>query len=119
MNFFQRRKILKSSNYLDLHPFPLCKHEINENNLLSISMPRFNNGFTKKIFKNKTEHIKLKLDEFGSACWLLMDGKNSVKKIADKLYSQFGEEIQPVNERLTKFLTHLYLQKIIYFKELT
>ena len=109
MNFFQRRKILKSANYLDLHPFPLCEYEKNENNLLTVFMPRFN---------NKTEHIKLKLDEFGSTCWLLMDGENSVKEIADKLYSKFGEKIQPINERLTKFLTHLYMQKIIYFKEL-
>jgi hypothetical protein len=118
MNFFQRRKILKSANYLDLHPFPLCEYEKNENNLLTVFMPRFNNNLTRKIFNNKTEHIKLKLDEFGSTCWLLMDGENSVKEIADKLYSKFGEKIQPINERLTKFLTHLYMQKIIYFKEL-
>ncbi|MEW6195945.1 MAG: PqqD family protein [Bacteroidota bacterium] len=119
-SFLERRKILKKANYLELHPIRLHKEELNEENLVTILIPKFKNPFLVKYLvpKMKSPVIKLKLDELGSSAWLMFDGKKNVGKIASSLTEKFGDKIQPVNERLTKFLTGLYEQKLISFTEI-
>lgn len=120
MNFLQRRRILKNTNTFDLTPAYLVKHEIGENNLVTVLMPKFQNKITIKLFepKLKSPHIKIKLDELGSAVWLAIDGKKNVGVIAGELVAALGDKIQPVEERLPKFLTQLYEQRLITFEEL-
>jgi hypothetical protein len=60
----------------------------------------------------------MKLDEFGSETWLQLNGKQNVSAIGEKLVLKFGEKIEPVEERLTRFLTNLYLQGFISFNEI-
>jgi hypothetical protein len=120
LGFYERRKILKNANYLELHPIRLHKEEVNENNLVTILIPKFTNHFAVKYLnpRMKSPIIKLKLDELGSFAWMLFDGDKSVEEIANKLVEKFGEKIEPVNDRLTKFLTGLYEQKLITYKEI-
>lgn len=120
MNFFERRKILKNTSAFDLTPFKLVEHEVGENNLVTVLLPKFQNKFAVKYFqpKIKSPNIKLKLDEIGSAVWLAIDNKKNVGVIARELVEVFGDKIQPVEERLPKFLTQLYEQKLITFEEL-
>ena len=120
MNFFQRRKILKNINAFDLTPAYLVQHELGENNLVTVLIPKFTNKFAVKVLEPRLRapHIKLKLDELGSAVWLSIDGKKKVGAIATELVNTFGDKIKPVEERLPKFLTHLYEQRLITFEEL-
>jgi len=120
LSFSERRKILKNANYLELHPIRLHKEELNENNLVTILIPKFTNQFVVKFLvpRMKSQLIKLKLDELGSSAWMLFDGEKNVADIAKKLVEKFGDKIEPVNDRLTKFLTGLYEQKLITYKEI-
>lgn len=120
LSFSQRRKILKEANYLDLHPLRLHKEEIADENIVTIIIPKFKNRFIVQYIvpKLKSPDIKLKLDEIGSATWLLLDGKKDVREISKLLLEKFGDKIEPVNQRLTKFLTGLYEQRLITFKEI-
>ncbi|KAF0153287.1 MAG: hypothetical protein FD143_364 [Ignavibacteria bacterium] len=120
MNFFKRRKILTSTSAFDLTPLKLAAHEINDDNLVTVLFPKFENKFAIKYFqpKLKSPFIKLKLDELGSAVWLAIDGKKKVGVIAKELVEVFGDKIRPVEERLPNFLTQLYEQKLITFEEL-
>lgn len=49
----------------------------------------------------------IELDELGSATWQLIDGKNTVYDIAQRLTENFGEKCQPINERLIMYLRYL------------
>lgn len=120
LNFFQRRKILKGVNYLELTPFRLYEHEIEDNGLVTVLLPKFENKIFKSLFvtRNKSQFIRIKLDEFGSEAWLQVDGEKKVEKIAKCLLEKFGEKIEPVNERLTTFYTQLYMQRFISFNEI-
>ncbi|MBI1938760.1 MAG: PqqD family protein [Ignavibacteriales bacterium] len=120
LSFTERRKILKKANYLELHPVRLHNEEIDNDSLVTVLIPKFKNPFLVKYLvpKMKSPDIKLKLDELGSAAWILMDGKRNVAAVASLLTEKFGEKIQPVNERLTKFLTGLYEQRLITFQEI-
>ena len=119
MNFFQRRKRLKGANYLELTPIRIIKEEIDSNNIVTVLIPKVTNKFAKKYFEPmlKSPFIKLKLDELGSASWLAMSGNKKVFEIVNELKEKFGEKIHPVEERVTKFLTVLYNQKLITFEE--
>ncbi len=120
MNFFQRRAKLKNANYLEVTPLRILKEEVDENKLVTVLIPKVTNRFAKKYFEPmlKTPVIKLKLDEIGSASWLAIDGKKNVGEIAAELAQKFGDKIDPVEERLTKYLTTLYEQRFITFQEI-
>lgn len=120
LSFFERRKILKKANYLELTPLRLHKEEVTEDKTVAILIPKFTNKLAVKFIvpKLKSKHIKLRLDELGSAVWLLIDGKRNVASISRLLSEKFGDRIHPVQERLTKFLTGLYEQRLITFQEI-
>lgn len=118
-NFFERRKILKKSSLLDLTPFRKIEHKTEDNGLVTLLYPKFKNSKVSKfMLGNKTPHIQMKLDEIGTASWLLIDGKKNAGRIANELSEKFGEKIQPVHDRLGKFLSLLYNNKYISFKEI-
>lgn len=110
----------KKLNYLKLTPFRIYDHEIDSKGVVNVLIPRFTNKFLVQFLvpRLKTPNIKIKLDEFGSESWLQIDGEKRVEEIAKNLFLKFGEKINPVEERLTKFFTQLYNYKFISFKEL-
>jgi hypothetical protein len=120
VNFFQRRKILKGTSYLDVTP--ICKYQhvhLEESGLVNVLIPKFKNPFFKSFVpRHKSQNITINLDEFGSATWLLIDGKKNVGTICNELDEKFGERIHPVVERITKYFTLLYTNKLITFQEI-
>jgi len=121
MNFFERRKILKKANLLEMTPFRILEHEMNHE-MVNVLLPRFNSKFWGPILQpllaENKKYIKINLDEFGSATWLKMNGSVKVYEISSFLKEKFGEKIEPVDERLGKFLSMLYEQRFISFTEL-
>ncbi len=124
MNFFQRRKIFKQANFLDLRPTRVLGHEFRDDGGINLLMPRFKNRINSALFQppSKEKTIFIKLDRFGGHTWLLIDGVSTVAQICDKLKKQFPEELTPVEEtehRVTQFLSLLYQQRYISFVEIS
>ena len=123
MNFFQRRKILKSVNYLDLTPVRLMEHQLTDEGKIDVLLPRFKSGFWREVYRKsqKGEFIYIHLDEIGSAIWLLIDGQKKVNEICIELQENKAEKLQPPEEtekRVTDFLSLLYREKYITFREI-
>lgn len=120
LSFKERKKILKSINTLDLTPIKLYSEQQNEEELVTVIVPKFKNKIVVKLVspKLKSDHFKIKLDKFGSAVWLKINGKTKVDQIIKDLKQKFGDEIQEENERTTKFIFQLYEQGFISFKEI-
>lgn len=120
VNFFQRRKILKGANYLDLVPYRIFKEEVDDNGIVTVLVPKFRNWILVKVLvpRLKSKYFKIKLDELGSRTWLSIDGKNNVASLAQQMKEIFGEKIDPVYDRLTTFITRLYLEGYISFNQL-
>jgi len=120
VGFFERRKILKNTSALDLIPIRIQEHRVEDNGTITILVPKFKN----KRFANfiipvrRSKHISIQLDELGSSVWLAMDGKKDVTKICKELSTMLGEKIHPAEERVVKFLSGLYHNKHISFKQL-
>jgi hypothetical protein len=120
LNFFQRRRILKKSNYLDMTPVRNQVFETTQDGRITLLVPKFKNKAASHFLipKSKSDHFRIKLDELGSATWAAIDGKTNVRQLCDILSEQLGEKIYPAEERLPKFLTTLYEQRYITFREL-
>ncbi len=58
-------------------------------------------------FKNNPESSKIDLDIYGSRVWILIDGKRDVHQIAENLKQNFGDDIEPLYERLGAYINIL------------
>lgn len=105
---------------MDLTPIKLHTEEIDEKELVTVIVPKFRNEIAKKFIvpKLKSADFKIKLDKFGSAVWVNMDGNKKVYEIINSITKKFGDEIKQAEERVTKFIFQLYEQKLISFTEL-
>lgn len=123
MNFFQRRRILRNTNFLDLTPVRVNEHETGDDELVVLIVPKFKNNRLSRFMVpgTKSSHFKIKLDELGSSAWLSIDGKRNVRTLCEVLIEQLGEKIKPYDEaetRILKFLSQLYDQRYITFREI-
>ena len=60
------------------------------------------------------DKIRRPLDEVGSKIWLMCDGKHTIEYICSELHEQYKEEIEPVLERVWKFVELLLKHNLIY-----
>ncbi len=123
LNFFQRRKILRNANHLELHPVRVHEHEFTKDGNVCLIVPKFRKRWMRDFFISgrKKKHFTIYLDELGTATWLEIDGGKNVQQICNRLREKMGENIQPLDEvedRVTKFLSQLYEQRYITFREL-
>lgn len=123
LNFLERRRILKKTNFLDLTPVRTLEHESRENGTVDLLMPRFRNKYWSRMFqpKSKSEFIRIKLDQSGSLTWLMIDGNTTVTGICEKLEAKHTGQFNQTEEtlqRVTKFLSMLYQQRYITFREI-
>lgn len=117
-----KKKIkVREVNLLDLVAERAAGHEVEEETgLVTILAPRFRNRLMKRLFEPrvKNPHLKIKLDEIGSAVWLLIDGERNVKEIAAIVRERFQEKIEPCFDRLNLFFQQLEGGKFICYLNL-
>lgn len=120
LTFKERKRILKSTNTLDLTPVKLYSDQKNDEGLITVVIPKFKNKIAVKLIspRLKSDHFKIKLDKFGSAVWEKINGNLKVEKIIQDVKKKFGDELEQEEERITQFIFQLYSQGFISFKEL-
>jgi hypothetical protein len=120
LSFKERKKILKNSNTLDLTPVKLFSEELDKEDQVIVIVPKFKNELAKKLIvpKLKSADFRIKLEKFGSAVWMNIDGKKNVQEIIKIVTEKFGEELIQPEERVSKFIFQLYEQKLISFNEI-
>lgn len=120
MNYFKKRKLLKDANYLDLVPVRSCNFESDQAGKVTLLIPKFKSDFLRRMLvpRRKSPDFRIKLDELGSAVWLAADGIRNVAEISALLVETMGEKVAPAEERIPKFLSILFRQGFINFKQL-
>ena len=120
LKFFKKRQILLRTNALELIPVQLHKFDVTNQRIVTIKIPKISNEkLAEKIIpKSRSKFSTLELDEIGSAVWLAIDGIVNTEQICRQMVETFGDKIQPVQERVVKFLNGLYSNKCISFKQL-
>lgn len=117
-----RRHTMKSRkkdiNLLELIPVRRFSHDVDDSGRIVVRMPRFHVAWMQKYLvpKGKSPWIHITLDAIGSRAWLCCDGVTTVLSIADTLVEEFGDEIQPVYERIGVFFRGLHQKGFIELK---
>jgi len=121
----QERKKLKGLNALELTPVKKQRETRRESGLVTVLIPRFKwKPVQDLMVKNgRDPDFWLDLDEIGSEVWLSIDGKKKVSEIGSLLQEKFKEnekilERVSTDQNLVKFISMMYNNKIITFKEL-
>lgn len=120
LNIFQRRKILKKTNTLDLVPYRRHEHEINEKGLVELIVPKFEKKWMRKFFISgwRKDYFKIKLDKLGTETWLAIDGKKNVQEICEELNRKEEKPVEEVEDRVSNFISLLYEQRYISLRQL-
>lgn len=105
----------RKTNLLELTPVRNVSSETNEDQKVTLLIPKFKNRFAVKYFEPllAKKHFRLKLDPYGSFVWSRIDGNTSVMAIADAMKEHFGESVEPVYDRVGKFILMLQREKFI------
>lgn len=103
-------------NFLDF--IPVCnpgyawEKDKNGNVVVCVVNKGFYHWIAQTFFKRpRISHIRL--DRYGSFIWRQIDGRRNVYDISRMLKTQFGEEAEPLLERLVPFVQILYQNKFI------
>ncbi|QZY55671.1 PqqD family protein [Crassaminicella profunda] len=116
------KKIKKDDNYLELVPFKNKnqKWEVNDMGLVQLIIPR--EGILDKIvrFFFKTPKVmRIDLDAHGSCVWKTIDGKRNVEQIGAIIKEEFGEDAEPLYERLGTYINILRNNKFITLEKVS
>lgn len=110
----------KDKNYLDF--IPVIKQglrwEAGEDGAVVII--RENKGVTSRIASflyGAPKETKVSLDEYGNFIWKHIDGKCSVYDIAGKVKEQYGNDAEPLYERLCQYFRALTANGFVEMSE--
>lgn len=116
----ERENIEKTINLLKLVPVRNIKWDKNEEGLVVLLKPKIRNPFFAKHILPRLRHpyYKVKLDSVGSFVWERCDGRLTVQEVADDMKAKFGEQVEPLYDRLNLFLQSLEKNRFIFYKGL-
>ena len=83
---------------------------------LEIKNTGFYNRIAQKLFK-RPPITYIHLDSIGSFVWPLIDGKKDIIELGKPVKEHFGDEAEPLYERLAKFFQILESYNFIIWKE--
>ncbi len=110
------------AEWLHLFPITQMEYERDDNNRIVVLVPHNDNWLTRTILPNpKKPAKKVHLDEVGTFVWERCDGNLSIAEICDHLHNEFGEKVNPVEERTVMFVQQMFQAKFlkVYTKEKT
>ena len=106
-----------SENYLEKTPLrnPIINWSIKDGIVtLEIENTGFFNHMAQKLLhKPKISYVHL--DTTGSFVWPLIDGSTNILSLGEKVKEHFGDEAEPLYERLAKFFQILESYNFISF----
>ena len=109
----------QKKNFLDFVPVISDRNTWNcENGKVTIHM--VNKGFYHMIaqkFFNTPRVSHIDLDEYGSYIWLQIDGERTIGNIADLLKEKYGENAEPLYDRLVKYMQILFNNRFIEYNK--
>lgn len=102
----RNREVRSSTNYLERIPLRAkhLKWSTDENEKITLEI--YNKGIVNKITQLLLKKPKISyvhLDEMGSFLWPKLDGQKTLMELGEEVKKQFGQEAEPLYERLAKY----------------
>ena len=115
-----KKKNIISENYLERKPLRVdgINWTVVEDKLVTLELENTGifNRIAQKIFK-KPKITYIHLDEMGSFIWPLLDGDKTIIQLGEYVKKEFGENANPLYERLAKYFQILDSYHFITWNE--
>ena len=101
----------KAENFLDFIPKQNALLKWKENEKGHVEIRICNRGIFNRIAQiagRRPKYSDIELDDLGSFVWKQTDGVKNVYEIAGRVRENFGEEAEPLYERLSQFIKILH-----------
>jgi hypothetical protein len=115
----RRHDALAAVNVLEVVPVRVAEWEEQSEGRVVIHRPLpktsgFRYLIDRLLFEMSTRRIRL--DVVGSHAWQLFDGTQSVAEIVDALRVEFGDDVEPAEERVCKLVQMLRGQLLVAYR---
>lgn len=102
-------------NLLEIKPVRNLEWDTEQNGAIVLLVPKFKNRhLVQYVLPHlRKPHFRVKLDEYGSFVWKMLDGDTTVGDISEKLKGVYGENFDPRYERIAKFIANLAYNKFL------
>jgi hypothetical protein len=123
MNYFQRRKLLKNINSLELVPVAIVPFEETSEGTVKLIIPKFSSPILTRMFisNRRQKTFNVKLDSSGSVVWTAIDGEKNIGYISKELKGVFvnkGESCSDCETLVVSFISKLYDEGFVTFRQL-
>ena len=111
----KQEKELEGVNLLGLAPLRYAEWEGEEGRIVLLRPEPTDTGlkgFMERFFHRMSAN-RIRLDEVGSFAWLHLDGERTVGEVAGLLREEFGEKVDPAEERLAHLIWMLRREKLL------
>lgn len=110
---------MKKKNFLEFIPVRNNKNTWEEDGG-AVVINVENKGFycaLARLLRRTPRVSHIHLDEYGSFIWRRIDGKNSVGELAGLIKAEYGNDAEPLYNRLVKYMRILSESGFIKFRE--
>jgi hypothetical protein len=106
----------KMQRFLSIYPVRRPVKWIIKNEKVVLIYPKNFSKFESYLHQKigGSDNIRRPLDEIGSKIWLMCDGKHTIEYICSELDDQYHEEVEPVLDRVWKFIELLLQLNLVY-----
>ena len=105
-------------NLLDVIPYR-AEHITTEQegNTVVLAFPRFRKEWARRLFlpKRMSPHIRVNLEEYGTAVWSLIDGNRTVGEIIEQMASHFSDD-ENYQQRVMSYIVQLQKDGFIKYR---
>lgn len=115
--FVAKIAMKREKNFLDYVPVRNIEWAQDDDGKVYLIREKTKNKFIKKLIDrfNRSQFVYLHLDELGTAAWLAINGKRTVREICEAMNEPFGEKLEQAEHRLSYFMGMLKKNNFIDF----
>lgn len=116
-----KKKNKGTVNFLDFIPVKFESQQFKEdeegNIVMCVERKSICNKIVRKLIKESPKFSYYTLDALGSFVWRQIDGVRTVYDIGQLVKEEFGEEAEPLYERLSQFVQILEMNRFVHYVE--
>ncbi len=97
----------KADNYLDYIPVHNKEFKVEDGKVTILRENKGLSNFVAQKFAKKPRVTQVHLDKMGNFIWPLIDGERSIYDISVLVKEKFGDDCEPLYERLIMYMRNL------------